>query len=332
MLHALVLMYWGELNVFVRIAANAKRVVVARLPSEAVVTSVVKVGYAFDSPLTADAGGLALDVKRDRLLRVASSGTATPEAAFSFVVGIIGSSLEGLVFEQVFQQPGQAVSAARLLQVASSQGIAVYTITNTNQASVLQALSLQPETLDEIRDAIAAGNMVIAPAAEITLNGWRGAGYIVIDPTTGAGAYRITGGLEGSFFTISATEWKWAIFCALGLALVLFLPFTTLMITLGVALAGFLGLLSFVADNYLAGRPLSTRPSDPAIWAAVSTLLVQSILAIMIAFLISPLAVPFAPFAVLAVASVILLLTMILIDRVMNEVAWRRERREYSRA
>ncbi|MEW5837730.1 MAG: hypothetical protein AB1717_02725 [Pseudomonadota bacterium] len=33
--------------------------------------------------------------------------------------------------------------------------------------------------------------------ADITVNGWTGSGYIILDPETGAGAYKISGGMNG---------------------------------------------------------------------------------------------------------------------------------------
>jgi hypothetical protein len=35
--------------------------------------------------------------------------------------------------------------------------------------------------------------------ADITAHGWTGSGYIVLDPETGAGAYKISGGANGAF-------------------------------------------------------------------------------------------------------------------------------------
>lgn len=42
------------------------------------------------------------------------------------------------------------------------------------------------------------GKVVTVPQTEINFNGWTGVGYIIIDPTTGAGAYMISGGLGGA--------------------------------------------------------------------------------------------------------------------------------------
>ena len=52
--------------------------------------------------------------------------------------------------------------------------------------------------IEEIRQAIAAGKEVTIHEKAITESGWSGAGYAVIDPETGAGAYLIEGGARGA--------------------------------------------------------------------------------------------------------------------------------------
>ncbi|MDQ6988345.1 MAG: hypothetical protein Q9M19_00565, partial [Mariprofundaceae bacterium] len=40
------------------------------------------------------------------------------------------------------------------------------------------------------------GKEVIAPKTSMTVFGWTGAGYIIYDPVTGDGAYKISGGAK----------------------------------------------------------------------------------------------------------------------------------------
>jgi hypothetical protein len=49
----------------------------------------------------------------------------------------------------------------------------------------------------EIQNALAAGKEVAVHQAPITQSGWTGSGYIITDPATGAGAYKISGGANG---------------------------------------------------------------------------------------------------------------------------------------
>jgi len=50
----------------------------------------------------------------------------------------------------------------------------------------------------DIRNALAAGKDVTVHQAPITQSGWTGSGYIITDPATGAGAYMISGGANGT--------------------------------------------------------------------------------------------------------------------------------------
>lgn len=49
----------------------------------------------------------------------------------------------------------------------------------------------------EIINVTNNGHIVIVPESEVSIGSWNGIGYIVFDPQTGSGAYRISGGLNG---------------------------------------------------------------------------------------------------------------------------------------
>lgn len=51
--------------------------------------------------------------------------------------------------------------------------------------------------MSDIRDAISAGREVTAHERNISVKGWTGLGYVILVPTTGAGAYLIEGGANG---------------------------------------------------------------------------------------------------------------------------------------
>lgn len=51
--------------------------------------------------------------------------------------------------------------------------------------------------MSDIRDAISAGREVTAHERNISVKGWTGLGYVILAPTTGAGAYLIDGGANG---------------------------------------------------------------------------------------------------------------------------------------
>ena len=49
-----------------------------------------------------------------------------------------------------------------------------------------------------------AGKIVTVSKTDIYFNGWTGCGYIIVDPNTGAGAYMISGGMNGAWLYLLA--------------------------------------------------------------------------------------------------------------------------------
>ena len=66
-------------------------------------------------------------------------------------------------------------------------------------------VSADRETLAEVEQAVEPGYTVILPEKETVLNDWKGTGYLILNPETGAGAYRISGGLSGGSTSTAVT-------------------------------------------------------------------------------------------------------------------------------
>lgn len=52
--------------------------------------------------------------------------------------------------------------------------------------------------IEDVQNAVAAGKIVTISKSQISYKGWTGTGYVLLDPKTGAGAYLIGGGMDGS--------------------------------------------------------------------------------------------------------------------------------------
>ncbi|TDX48923.1 hypothetical protein [Orenia marismortui] len=89
-------------------------------------------------PKTASAGGLTIDVNRDLHSTQSIDGDQDKEKAYHITSGMIGSYLEGSIFEQMFGR--QAISTMHILNYANQQGVAVYTINQDNVDTVLPQL------------------------------------------------------------------------------------------------------------------------------------------------------------------------------------------------
>ncbi len=66
-----------------------------------------------------------------------------------------------------------------------------------NLSSELERLAISDSLKEDLRAEVASGKIVVIPAKELSVNDWNGTGYIVLDPSSGAGSYMINGGLTG---------------------------------------------------------------------------------------------------------------------------------------
>ena len=161
--------------------------------------------------------GVLMDVGHLRSIRWAKNGDRNAWIAYNRMRGQAASTLEHVTPERFFVDAStcnlpeasnpdplkapcaEGMSAIKAIGVATAQGQRIYTITQANQ-HVIGSLSLRSDTIAEIASAVAAGKEVTVHERPITYNGWSGAGYIVLDPGTGAGGYMIEGAANGGAF------------------------------------------------------------------------------------------------------------------------------------
>ncbi len=169
--------------------------------------------------------GVNLDIGHVRNLSWASDNDANKWIAYNRLRGQYMSALEHAIPERFFNDPGQCnlegtaspiptlpacpqgVSAVKAIAIAAQAGQKIYTITaqvyadNPNIVnSALWAHSY--ETKGKVQAALDAGYEVTIHEAPITVSGWTGAGFTMIDPQTGAGGYLIEGGSSGGWLKI----------------------------------------------------------------------------------------------------------------------------------
>ena len=99
-----------------------------------------------------------------------------------------------------------AFSAVKALQKAAAQGQRIYQLTQANQSATLANIHHDPATMDEISNALATGREVITHTDPVSVPGYSGAGYIILDPVTGEGAYKIGGGANGGSYGMTMGE------------------------------------------------------------------------------------------------------------------------------
>ena len=158
------------------------------------------VSYLFSFPRSIEPGGVVMNVRLTTATGT-SIGDRERYRDFSFQTGLLSSALEHAVPERMLvtsENPGEAISAVKALAKANSAGQRIYHITSENQTETLPNIIHNADTMSEISAALASGKDVVTHAAAVDMPAWSGAGYIIFDRETGDGAYKISGGKNGS--------------------------------------------------------------------------------------------------------------------------------------
>jgi hypothetical protein len=202
LLHATMTAYFAELDTTDEILSKTMGIVRARIPSLGMFSLAIDTHDIFGVPVSAGASGFKMDVDRIMQVAIAKDGNKDTVKQYMLSSGATSSALEHSVPEQLFstpESPAQGISAIKALKLANDQGIPIYTINQSNISTILPQLQISQDVKSDIQNAVNAGKEVTVSKTNITFNGWIGAGYIIIDPNTGAGAYMISGGQSGSF-------------------------------------------------------------------------------------------------------------------------------------
>lgn len=129
----------------------------------------------------------------------ASDGDLTKRSDALFKIGVIASTLEHSVPEQMYGSPNnfsEAVSTMKAFELAMSEGQRLYQISASNM-SAFDNTHHDTESMNEITTALNNNQIVITHTNPVQVPNWEGSGYIIFDKLTGDGAYKITGGSNG---------------------------------------------------------------------------------------------------------------------------------------
>ncbi|MEW6680240.1 MAG: hypothetical protein AB1297_04340, partial [bacterium] len=141
--------------------------------------------------------GISVDVGRDTVMVNPIDNDQTKIKKYMTLTLYNGSVNEHLTLD-IPMGTITGVSGVKAIQISNQQGIPIYKIDKTNISSILPILQQDVDVKGAIQDAVNAGYEVIVPEREIIYYGWQGTGYIIQDPTTGAGACLISGGAAGA--------------------------------------------------------------------------------------------------------------------------------------
>lgn len=162
--------------------------------------------YWFGIPRNVEFVGFTMDVDRMAYQLVSKKNRPVDSLKYAQAVGARGSAMEHVVPEQMFsltQKNAEGISAVKAIELAAQQGQKIWTINSVNLNPALASINLDSDAENDIRNAVSAGKVVTTHEADISFNGWVGNGYIILDAETGAGAYIIAGGNNGSFIQVA---------------------------------------------------------------------------------------------------------------------------------
>ncbi len=195
MLYNVGVSYFYHVNFEEELYAKNFQMIVTKELSEAIITSHAVANSLFGVSYDISEGGIGIDVDKNEYSPFAYDGNQDRARDFMVVSGLGSSAWEDRVLQAFYDIP--SVSAARLLRLANQKGIPIYTIDNENITALLSQLQVSGDVIDDIRNAVNAGNKVVISKSALQYEDWDGIGYIIIDTFTGAAGYMISGGIAG---------------------------------------------------------------------------------------------------------------------------------------
>ncbi|MCI4626437.1 MAG: hypothetical protein L3V56_10810 [Candidatus Magnetoovum sp. WYHC-5] len=197
LLNNIVMDYFAQLNMTARIVAKMMHIHNTLLPSVTLVSSEATYDEVFGVPVSPPIlNGIAMDAIKLANSPISVEGDNDSRIAFVKHYGLNSSYLEHKVIENDLDT--EAVSAVKALQIAAANNIPIYQIDSNNANSIIPTLTVDSGVISAIKNAISAGKEVIISRDNVSVNDWSGVGYIIRNPSTGAGAYMIYSLLNGS--------------------------------------------------------------------------------------------------------------------------------------
>jgi len=201
-LHTAIFSYLAVSEVQDKVQASIADVINYRLPSYGVFSTGLQTSYWFGIPRDVSFSGLVMDVDHLSTQSVSKDSDKQKQTDYIKLTGMTASIMENLIPEHLFStetNPVEGISAVKALAIASAEGQKTWTITKENLNKALLAINLSSDIENEISNAVMSGKVVTAHEKPVNYAGGTNVGYLLIDPESGAGAYKIASGANGGF-------------------------------------------------------------------------------------------------------------------------------------
>ena len=202
-----ILTYFAINDVLNQLVSSANGLVHYRMPSFGTFSTLARVESFFGVPSVVYLGAVAMDVDWLMSNNEGRVNCWDDWVAFNKFTGQMASAYEHIVPEQIFSANGddiELISTMKALSIANSNGQKIYKINGSNIDVLLPLVDAPSLIKNDITSAIYSGSEVIIHEKPIEYKGYVGSGYILLDPTTGSGAYKISGGANGAVTAIAS--------------------------------------------------------------------------------------------------------------------------------
>ena len=157
-------------------------------------------------PIGIKIGGIGLDIPMTKVV-VANSNNRDNFKNYRMQAGAIASILEHETPEQMYNDhSSEGISTIKAFSLANKDNQKIYTIDTNNMLDILPKVQASPLVMSDIRSALYAGKEVVVHKRPVSVPGWSGTGYMVIDKTNYNTAFLIGGGGNGGFELISGLQ------------------------------------------------------------------------------------------------------------------------------
>lgn len=208
-----------------------------------------------------ESNGAYMNIRTAQIVSDAN-GDSHNEKQLMIQIGLMSSALEHAIPEQIFKdKDGTGFSSARAIALALAQGQKIYVISQDNKTEVLSKISINALALAEINAALSTRKEVIVHAHPLKISAYTGSGYIIIDPETGSGSYKISGGRNGGRIDIGTLGWILAIIGVIGA----FAEFALIYLIIINLLQIFIAIMDFLI-NY---QPCGNGMDDLIFWGII---------------------------------------------------------------
>ncbi|MCM1508445.1 MAG: VWA domain-containing protein [Ruminococcus flavefaciens] len=193
--------YFAQLDAEAKTLAGAKEIYVERPLSYGVFSYVPNIetgkGLVKNIELKKE-GSFTVDIIGNSCSTISYNGNTDDEHNYMFAVGYVSSYLESLVLEQFTGL--DSVSTAKVFSLSAMNNIDISVICSANYDEI-DNLKVNLSDIQEIKEAVSEGKIVLVPNKNISVNSWKGTGYIIHDKATGEVSFKLTSGLNGGATT-----------------------------------------------------------------------------------------------------------------------------------